>query len=44
MVNLLGLMVDAIKVNGKMESKMEKEFIVTRRALKDLEFGRMERR
>jgi|JI10StandDraft_1071094.scaffolds.fasta_scaffold3214319_1 hypothetical protein len=44
MVNSLGLMVDAIRVNGKMESKMEKECIVTRRVLRDLEFGRMERR
>lgn len=44
MVNLLGLMVDVIRVNGKMESKMEKEFIVTSKELRDLEFGRMERR
>ena len=44
MVNSHGQMVDAIKDNGRMESKMERESIVTRKVLRDLEFGQMERR
>ena len=37
-------MVDAIRVNGRMESKMGREFIAIKRVLRDLEFGRTERR
>ena len=39
-----GQMVDAIRVNGRMESKTGREFIATRRVLRDLEYGQMERR
>jgi hypothetical protein len=44
MVNSHGRMVDAIRVNGRMESKMEKEFTEIKKVLRDLEFGLMERR
>ena len=44
MVNSHGQMVDAIRVNGRMESKMGREFTAIRRVLRDLEFGQMERR
>jgi hypothetical protein len=37
-------MVDAIRVNGRMESKTGREFIAIRKVLRDLEFGQMERR
>lgn len=43
-MNSHGQMVDAIRVNGRMESKMGREFIATRRVLRDLEFGQTERR
>jgi hypothetical protein len=44
MVNSHGQMVDAIRVNGRMESKTGREFIAIRKVLRDLEFGQMERR
>jgi hypothetical protein len=44
MVNSHGQMVDAIRANGRMESKTGREFIATRRVLRDLEYGQMERR
>jgi len=43
-VNSRGQMVDAIRANGRMESKTGREFIAIRRVLRDLEFGQMERR
>lgn len=44
MVNSHGQMVDAIRVNGRMESKTGREFIAIRKVLRDLEYGQMERR
>lgn len=38
-----GLMVDVIKAFGRMESKMEEEFIKISKTLRDKEFGQMER-
>lgn len=42
--NLSGLMGDAIRASGRMVSKTEKEFIVTNKELKGLEYGQMEKR
>jgi len=43
-VNSHGQMADAIRANGGMESKTEREFIVTKKVLKDQESGLMERK
>ena len=44
MDNLFGLMGDAIRVSGRMVSKMAKEFIGTNKEFKGLEYGQMEKR
>ena len=44
MENLHGKMVEYTAANGRMESKTGREFIATRRVLRDLEYGQMERR
>jgi hypothetical protein len=44
MVNSLGLMEDAIRANGGMESRMERGSIVTKKVFRDLESGQMERK